>query len=485
MGLVAHGNEEKENLIGQSLIKELAKIVGRDNILSEMKDLIAYSYDATPRQEMPEVIVFPRSTAVVSAIMKVAHRERVPVVPRGAGTNLSGGTIPIRGGIILETSRMNKILEIDTTNRRVVVEPGVVNLDLQNALAPLGFFYPPDPASQKSSTLGGNIGENAGGPLCLRYGVTSKYVCGMEVVLATGEIIDIGDYVDDPPGYDLRGLFIGSEGMLGIATKLVLHIIPKPEASRMMLAVFDTLEDSGQAVSDIISVGIIPEALELLDKTMCWVIEQSVGAGYPTDAAGVLLILVAGLADTLDKQIKDISEICQRNKVRELRIAQTNEERDALWKGRQGAFGAVARICPPYSVNDGTVPRGKLAQALHKVGEIAEKYHVLIANVAHAGDGNLHPLVLFDAKSPDEAIAAKKAGEEILDICIALGGTITGEHGIGLEKMGAMPHMFNPSDIAAMRKVKRAFDHNDVLNPGKMFPPELDESLPTKEEVLR
>lgn len=380
---------------------------------------------------------------------------------------------------------MNKILEIDTANRRAVVQPGVVNLDLQNALAPLGFFYPPDPASQKSSTLGGNIGENAGGPLCLRYGVTSKYVCGIEVVLATGEVINIGDYVDDPPGYDLRGLFIGSEGMLGIATKLVLHIIPKPEASRMMLAVFDTLEDSGQAVSDIISVGIIPEAMELLDKTMCWVIEQSVSAGYPTDAAGVLLILVAGLADTLDKQVKDISEICQRNKVRELRIAQTNEERDALWKGRQGAFGAVARICPPYSVNDGTVPRDKLAQALHKVGEIAEKYHVLIANVAHAGDGNLHPLVLFDAKKPDEAAAAKKAGEEILDICIALGGTITGEHGIGLEKIGAMPHMFNPADIAAMRKVKRVFDPDDVLNPGKMFPPELDESLPAKEEVLR
>ena len=228
-------------MINQSLIKELTKIVGRDNVLSEMKDLIAYSYDATPRQEMPEVIVFPRSTAEISAIMKVAHREKIPVVPRGAGTNLSGGTIPIRGGIILEVSRMNKILEIDTANRRAVVEPGVVNLDLQNALLPLGFFYPPDPASQKSSTLGGNIGENAGGPLCLRYGVTSKYVCEIELVLATGEVIDIGSYVDDPPGYDLRGLFIGSEGMLGIATKLILHIIPKPEASRMMLAVFDAL----------------------------------------------------------------------------------------------------------------------------------------------------------------------------------------------------------------------------------------------------
>lgn len=472
-------------MIEQSFIKELTKIVGRESVLSDMKDLIAYSYDATPRQEMPEVIVFPHSTAEVSAVMKAAHREKIPVVPRGAGTNLSGGTIPIKGGIILETSRMNRILEIDTANRRTVVEPGVVNLDLQNALAPLGFFYPPDPASQKTSTLGGNIGENAGGPLCLRYGVTSKYVCGMEVVLATGEVVDIGSYADDPAGYDLRGLFIGSEGILGMATKLILHIIPKPEASRMMLAVFDTLEDAGQAVSDIISVGIIPEALELLDKTMCWVIEQSVSAGYPTDAAGLLLIIVAGLAGTLDKQIKDISEICQRNKVRELRIAQTNEERDALWKGRQGAFGAVARICPPYSVNDGTVPRDKLTQALHQVGEIAEKYHLTIATVAHAGDGNLHPLVLFDAKKPGERDAAKKAGEEILDICIALGGTITGEHGIGLEKLDAMPRMFDPADMAAMRKVKIVFDPDDVFNPGKMLPPDVGEPLPTKQEVTQ
>jgi glycolate oxidase subunit GlcD len=364
-----------------------------------------------------------------------------------------------------------------------VVEPGIVNLDLQNALAPLGFFYPPDPASQKSSTLGGNIGENAGGPLCLRYGVTSKYVCGIEVVLADGEVVNFGDYVDDPPGYDLRGLFIGSEGILGVATKLILHIIPKPEASRMMLAVFDTLEDAGQTVSDIIRLGIIPQALELLDKTMCWVIEQSVSAGYPTDAAGLLLILVAGLADTLDKQVKEISEICQRNKVREVRIAQTSAERDALWKGRQGAFGAVARICPPYSVNDGTVPRDKLAQALHKVGEIAQKYHLIIANVAHAGDGNLHPLVLFDAKKPEERTAAKKAGEEILDACIALGGTITGEHGIGLEKLGAMPHMFDPADIAAMRRVKKVFDADNILNPGKVLPPEVAQALPVKAEA--
>jgi len=471
-------------LVAQSFIKELTRIVGRENVLSSLKDLIAYSYDATPRQEMPEVIVLTRSTAEVSAVMKAAYREKIPVVVRGAGTNLSGGTIPIKGGIILEISRMNKILEMDTANRRAVVEPGVVNLDLQNALAPLGFMYPPDPASQKSSTLGGNIGENAGGPLCLRYGVTSKYVCGMEVVLANGEIIEVGDTVEDTPGYDMRGLLIGSEGTLGIATKLVLHIIPKPEATRTLLAIFDDLEDAGRAVSDIVSLGITPGALELLDKTMCWVIEQSVSAGYPTDAAGVLLIEAAGLADSLDRQVREITEICKKNGIRELRIAQTNEERDTLWKGRRGAFGAVARICPPYSVHDGTVPRNRLTEALHRVVEIAEKYHLTIATVAHAGDGNLHPLVLYDPSDPEENAAAQKAGKEILDVCIGFGGTITGEHGIGLEKLHAMYAMFSPIDLAAMRKVKNVFDSDDILNPGKMIPPEADESLPAKEEVL-
>jgi len=472
-------------LIAPSIIKDLARIVGKENILADLKDLLAYSYDATMRQEMPDVIVFPRNTEHVSAIMKLAHREKIAVVPRGAGTNLSGGTIPVKGGIVLEISRMNRILEINTADRRAVVEPGVINLDLQNALAPLGYFYPPDPASQKTSTMGGNIGENAGGPLCLRYGVTSKYVFGMEVVLADGEVINIGDYVEDFPGYDLRGLFIGSEGMLGIATKLILHIIPKPEASRTMLAIFDRLEDCSQAVSDIIGAGIVPGAIELLDQKMCQVIEQSVKAGYPTDAAGILLIEVAGLANALEKQVQEISQFCQKNNARELRIAQTNAERDAIWAGRRGAFGSVARICPPYIVCDGTVPRDKLPAALHKVGEIAEKYKVLIVNVAHAGDGNLHPLILFDVNKPEEHETAKKAGDDILDACIAMGGTISGEHGIGLEKMNAMRHMFDPSDMAAMRRVKHVFDPDDIFNPGKMFPPEAEAVLPKEKGAAR
>ena len=457
-------------MLAKSIIKDLTRIVGKDNILADLKDLVAYSYDATMRQELPDVIVFPRSTEQISAIMKLAHREKIPVVPRGAGTGISGGTIPLKGGIIVETSLMNRILAINTSDRKAVVEPGVVNLDLQNVLAPLGYFYPPDPASQKSSTIGGNIGENAGGPMCLRYGVTSKYVYGMEIVLADGQVINIGDYVEDFPGYDLRGLFIGSEGILGIATKLVLHIIPKPEASQSMMAIFDRLEDTSQAVSDIIAAGIVPGAIELLDQKMCQVIEQSVSAGYPTDAAGMLLIEVTGLADTMEKQVQEISEICRKNKVRELRIAHTNAERDALWKGRRGAFGSAARICPLLIVCDITVPRDKLPEALRKVGEISEKYGVLIVTLGHAGDGNLHPLILFDVTNTDKQQAAKKAEEDIVDASIAMGGTISGEHGIGLDKIEAMRHIFDPVDIDAMRKVKDIFDPDGILNPGKIFP---------------
>jgi glycolate oxidase len=462
-------------LIKQGFVKELIKIVGQENVLISKKDLLAYSYDSTSRQELPDVVVFPLSTDKVSAVMRAAHQEKIPIVPRGAGTNLSGGTIAISGGIILELSRMNRILEIDTINRRAVVEPGVVNLDLQNALAHSGFIFPPDPASQKISTLGGNVGENAGGPHCLKYGVTSKYVCGMEIVLADGEVVNVGGSVEDVPGYDLRGLFIGSEGILGIATKLVLHIIPKPETSRTLLAVFDTLEDASQTVSDIISAGIIPGALELIDKTTCQAIEQSVNAGYPIDAEGVLLIELEGLADSLDRQIKDISTICQRDKVRELRVAQTPEEQAALWKGRRGAFGAVARISSHYLVMDGTVPRNKMVPAIRKVGEIAEKYHLIIANVAHAGDGNLHPLIMYDIDKPDEIATAREAGDEILEVCFGLGGTITGEHGIGLEKREAMNSMFNPADIATMRKIKSVFDADNILNPEKLLPPEVEE----------
>lgn len=455
-----------------SAAKQLSQIVGDKNVLFSRKDLVAYSYDATQRQECPDIVVFPNNINEISQIMKFAYREKIPVIARGAGTGISGGTVPIAGGIVLALSRMNRILSLDTSNRRAVVEPGVINLDLQDALAPLGFMYPPDPASQKSCTLGGNIGENAGGPLCFRYGVTSKYVCAIQVVLHDGEVVELGAAVEDPPGYDLRAVLIGSEGTFGIAAKLIVHIVPLPEASKTMLAVFDTLQDAGQSVSEIVAAGIVPAALELMDKNMCGAIQQSLRAGYPTDAEGVLLIEVAGLSNSLDRQIKAISAICQKNRVRELRIARTKAERDALWMGRKGAFGSVARICPPYLVNDGTVPRNKLVQALLQIQEIARNNHVQIATVAHAGDGNLHPLILFDRNKPDEIQAARKTAEEILDICMALGGTISGEHGIGLEKLKASRRMFSPVELSVMRQVKKVFDPEGILNPGKLFPPE-------------
>jgi glycolate oxidase subunit GlcD len=466
-------------LANQLVVKELAKILGIENVLFNKRDLLAYSYDATQHQEMPEIVVFPRNTSEVSKIMKLAYREKIPVIPRGAGTGISGGTVPIKGCIILELSRLNKVEAVDSANRRVVAEPGVVNLDLQDILAPMGLMYPPDPASQKSCTLGGNIGENAGGPLCFRYGVTSKYVYGMKVVLPDGEVIEVGGSVEDIPGYDLRGVIIGSEGTLSIATSLTLQIVPLPEASKTKLAIFDSLEAAGQTVSDIISAGIVPSALELMDKKICGAIELSLHAGYPTDAEGVLLIEIAGLSNSLEKQDKAISDTCKKNNVREIRTAKSNAERDALWKGRKGAFGSIAKICPHYLVNDGTVPRNKLVQALLKVQELSDKFHVQIATVAHAGDGNLHPLILFDRNNPEEVKFAKKAGEEILDMCLAFGGTISGEHGIGLEKLTAMTHMFSPFDIAEMRKVKQVFDPSNILNSTKLLPaktlyPELD-----------
>jgi len=463
------------------LVKALAKIAGAEDVLASPRDLIAYSYDATGKQSLPDVVVFPANTAEVSAIMKTAYRSQTPVIARGAGTNLTGGTVASRGGIVLELSRLNRILEIDTARHRVVVEPGIVNLDLQNALQPLGFMYAPDPASQKSCTLGGNIGEDAGGPHCLKYGVTSNHVCGLELVLADGQVVQVGSQVDDSYGYDLLGPVVGSEGTFGIATKLVLRIMRLPESLKTMLAVFETLEDAGQAVSDIIVAGIVPASLELLDNPVIRAVEAGVHAGYPLDAEAVLLIELDGLNGTLEPQSERITQICRNNNTRDVKIARTAAERDALWQGRRGAFGAVARVRPAYACQDATVPRNKLVHMLREVGKIAQKYQVLIGNVAHAGDGNLHPLMMFDNRDPDESQRVKKAGNDILAACVTLGGTISGEHGIGLEKQNSMSLMFSPNELEAMHKVKTVFDPDDILNPGKVFPSEKTTTTEVKE----
>jgi len=365
---------------------------------------------------------------------------------------------------------MTRVLEVDTANERVVVEPGVVNLDLQNLLAPMGYLYAPDPASQKVSTLGGNIGENSGGPHCLKYGVTTNHVYGLEVVLPDGEVINTGGPCEDNPGYDLTGTIVGSEGTFGFVTSMTLRLMRVPESIKTMLAIFDTLEDSGNAVSDIIAAGIVPATLEIMDKIVTWAVEESYHSGYPLDAEGILIIELDGLKDGQERQAERIVEICRKNHVRDIKIAQSEAERAALWAGRKGAFGAVARVAPMYSVQDGTVPRTKLAETMMKVVAIAEKHKVKVGTVAHAGDGNLHPLIMYNPKDPEEIKRVHEAGKEILKLCVDMGGTLTGEHGVGIEKQDSMPLVFNDAEVDVMMRVKRAFDPDNRLNPNKILP---------------
>ena len=415
-------------------------------------------------------VVLPKSTEEVSKVVKLAHKNKIPVIARGAGTNLSGGTIPTKGGIVIHFSRMNGILEIDIPNRTVTVQPGVITLDLQTLLLTKGFVYAPDPASQKTSTLGGNFGENAGGPHCLKYGVTTNHVLGAEVVLNDGTVIWTGGKSQDNPGYDLTGLLVGSEGTLGIVTKILLKIIRAPEAVKTMLAIYDSIEDAGNTVSAIIAEGIIPATLEMMDNMVIQAVEDSVQAGYPRDAAAVLIIELDGMADGMERQAAKIMETCKRHKVKEIKLAKSDTERAELWAGRKGAFGAVSRLRPSYMVCDGTVPRTKLPEVLSKVLEIGKKYDLPIGNVFHAGDGNLHPLILFDERNKEETSRVHKAASEILKVCADVGGTISGEHGIGLEKLKEMLFIFSEKDIDMMRHIKHAFDPDNMWNPGKVLP---------------
>jgi glycolate oxidase subunit GlcD len=455
----------------ESILRELQKIVGSQNVLWKDVDLAVYEYDAGLDRGQPRFVVFTRTADEVANVVKFLYQEGISYVARGSGTNLSGGTVPLNGGVVIELSRMNKILEIDLQNERALVEPGIYNLTLQNALAPLGYYYAPDPASQKVSTMGGNLGENAGGPHCLKYGVTSNHVLGAEVVLPKGEKIWLGSKSVDPPGPDLLGLFTGSEGTLGIATKILVRIMRSPERVLTMLAIFKSVEDAGQTVSDIIGEGIIPATLEIMDNLVIRAVEESVHAGYPMDAEAVLIIELDGLTDGMDEQVQKILEICQKNGVVNARRAKDASERAELWAGRRGAFGAVARLRPSFLVCDGTVPRTKLPAALVAVKKVAEKYNLSIGNVFHAGDGNLHPLIMFDERDAGELERVHRAGSEILKACVDLGGTISGEHGIGTEKLVEMSLIFRESEIDIIRSIKAALDPKGLCNPGKLIPP--------------
>lgn len=457
-------------MVMRALGSELRQIVGKENVLDSGVDLQLYKYDAYLEERRPDAVVFVHSTEEVAGVVKVCNKFGVPFVPRGGGTNLSGGTIPFKGGVVLEMIRMNRILEVDRANLRARVQPGMFNLEFGNALAPLGYQYLPDPASQKAATLGGNVAENSGGPHCFKYGVTTNHVLGLTVVLPDGEVAKIGGKAPDAPGYDLPGVFVGSEGTLGICTEVIARIVHLPEGVKTMLAIYDSIEEGSETVSAIVAAGMVPATLEMMDQLVIKAVEESIHCGFPLDCATVLIIEVDGLKDDMEQQVKAISDLCRAHGAREVRVAKDDAERAALWAGRRGAFGAVARITPSYLVCDGTVPRTALPKVLRKVAEVGKKYNLQIPNVFHAGDGNLHPLILFDWRDAEQKARVMKAGMEILELCVEMGGTISGEHGVGLEKIDAMRLVHGNAEIRSQLLVKKAFDPRNLANPGKMFP---------------
>ncbi len=457
-------------MLPAGLKARLVAIVGPLGCLDRPEDLALYEYDAGVDKGRPDIVVFPRATSDVAAIAGIAREFRVPVVARGAGTGLSGGAIPAEGGILVAFARMNRVLEIDLENERAVVQPGVVNLDITLAVEGRGYFFAPDPSSQRACTIGGNVAENAGGPHTLAYGVTTNHVLGMEFVLPDGSVVETGGKEPDLPGYDLTGLLTGSEGVMALVTKATVRLMRKPEAVKTALAIYDSNEDAGRTVTEITARGVTPVAIEMLDGVMLRMVEEATGAGYPMDASAVLLIELEGLAETVEEQAEQVREACLACGAREFRVARTAQERDLLWQGRKNAFGAVGRVSPSCYVQDGVVPRTKIAPTLRFIGETAARHGLVISNIFHAGDGNMHPIILFNPRIPGDLEKARAAGEEILEYCIAAGGTITGEHGVGLEKREHMRLVFNDDDLAAMMKMQAAFGAVDIFNPGKVFP---------------
>src|SRR5436190_4736714 len=457
-------------MIPEACKARLAKLLGPRGYLDRPEDLTLYEYDGGVDKHRPDLVVFPKTTAEVAAIVRAAHEFDVPFVGRGAGTGLSGGAIPREGGITIAFARMNRILEIDLENERAVVQPGVVNLDITGAVDGSGYFYAPDPSSQRACTIGGNVAENAGGPHTLAYGVTTNHVLGLEMVLPDGELVVTGGKEVDSPGYDLVGLLTGSEGTMALVTKIVVRLMRKPELVKTALAIYESSEDAGRTVAEITRRGITPVAIEMLDGVMLRMVEEATHAGYPMDAAAVLLIELEGIREAVEPQVEQIREACSVCGAREFRVARSAEERDLLWKGRKNAFGAVGRVSPTYYVQDGVVPRTRIAPTLNYIGEVAAKYGLTISNIFHAGDGNLHPIILFDPRKPGETDKARHAGEEILTYCISKGGSITGEHGVGMEKNELMGQLFSSDSLDMIRNFKNLFDPDSRLNPGKVLP---------------
>jgi len=452
------------------LVRELTRLVGPDAVLWRPEDVMLYEYDALSCARQPEAVVFPTCTDQVVSIVKIAARENLPVVARGAGTGLSGGSVVTEGGIVLAFARMKKIVEIDLENLRARVQPGVVNLDLSVAVSDHGLYFAPDPSSQKACTIGGNVAENAGGPHTLAYGVTTNHILGLEVVLPDGEVIHTGARFWDRPGYDLTGFIVGSEGTLGIVTEITVRLSRKPEAVKTLLAVYDNILDAPRTVAAITARRITPAALEMMDGFTLRAVEEAFHAGYPMDSAAVLLIEVEGMREAVEDSADQIEAVCRENNAREVRRAKTPEERDLLWRGRKSAFGALGRVSPNYYVQDGVIPRTRLPEMLEFIGEVSRKQQLRIGNIFHAGDGNLHPLLMFDARDADQSKRVLKAAEAIMAKCVEMGGSLTGEHGVGLEKRDLMPLIFSDDDLEMMRKLKVVFNPDGRLNPGKLLP---------------
>jgi glycolate oxidase len=450
--------------------RKIIDLVGPRGYLDRPEDLSLYEYDGSVDKARPELVVFPKTTEEVAAIVKITARHGVPIVGRGAGTGLSGGAIPRAGGVVIGFSRMNRILEIDIENERAVLQPGVVNLDITLAVQSLGYFYAPDPSSQRACTIGGNVSENSGGPHTLAYGVTTNHVLGLEFVMPDGSVHTTGGKELDSPGYDLTGLLTGSEGTMVLVTKIIVRLMRAPERVKTLLAVYNSASDAADTVAEITACAITPVAVEMLDGEMLRMVELATGAGYPLDAAAVLLIELEGLVEAVEEQTAQIRAVCERCGARECRVAKSAEERDLLWKGRKNAFGAVGRVSPSYYVQDGVVPRTQVAPTLRFIAEVAERHGLQISNIFHAGDGNLHPIILFNSHLPGELERAKAAGEDILNYCISVGGSITGEHGVGMEKNELMGRLFSADSLDYIGRFKALFDPELRLNPGKVLP---------------
>jgi glycolate oxidase len=471
---MADQGQKNDRLVTQALVDALRAVVSDDGVIEGREERAVYECDAyTLEKWAPGLVVLPRNANEVSAVVRLCAEHGVPIVPRGAGTSLSGAAISAEAGVMIAVTRMNRVLQVDARNRRALVEAGCVNAWVTRAVAGLGLFYAPDPSSQSACTIGGNVATNSGGPHTLKYGVTTNHVLGFELVLPDGEVVWLGttpEGGEDVAGYDLRGAAIGCEGMFGVVTRVLVRLIRAPEAVRTMLAVFESVDEASQAVSDIIGAGIVPGALEMMDQLITQAVEAAYHFGFPLDAGAVLIIELDGALAGIDRQAERVAELCRVNRAREVRLAGSEQERTELWKSRKRAFGAIGRLSPNFLTQDGVVPRSRLPDIMRFIQETAVKHGLRIPNVFHAGDGNIHPLVLYDERDPEQVRRAVRAGEEILERCIELGGSVTGEHGIGLEKADFMARQFTADDLDVMKSLRAVFDPEGRCNPHKMFP---------------